>query len=550
MPTARGTDLQILLTAVDRTRSAFNSASGRMNAIAKVAKIASKAIAAIGASALAAFSTAAANGQRMFEELDRMGKLLGTNTREADGLVKAIQDFSPGAGIDQVQEALITLQEGFFDAHAESGPLFDLIKDFGANVDLSLDDPRQQLVEFLRALQQLGTETDRVGAIVANFGGEDAKPFLPLARDAGKLQDAIDALSGSISEIPDVISEEDREKLDAHRNSVVELTNAWNLFSQEAFLLISGPLTTINGWLISMTENATRNVTAIGNLINKFKDLVGIERGVTDLTGGSLESIANFGSAGSSGPTLPTPSRSSTPAIDPQIEGGLGIDRRPNGSELNLLEFDVHAMRQRLEQESPGEIAFLSELDEQTRFSRNEVSELSDSITDLQAANDPINSITQGLSAAAGAFGAFGDAAGAGSNKAFKAFQVLQIALSTASAISGAVQTLADPSLGFFGKLGAYARIIATGFAAVSQLRKLRVGSSSTSAPTAAGGGASSSTSFSSEPEVTQSAAPQRIMRVSIQGNAPISVDQLEEFIDAINDIDTSRRIESSRIAA
>ena len=247
-------DLTIFLRAVDRTRGAFGSVNRRISGFSRLARLATRAAAGIGGALITTLTAAAANGQQVVSELEAMARLLGTSTREADALFEIFREAAPTASIERIREATLTLQEGFFDARTETGPLFDLIRDFGANINLDLDDPRQQLAEFFRVVNQLGLESDRVGAIIANLGGDDARPFLPLARSAEDGARAVQLLQGDIENIANVMSGEAEQSISEYRESVNRLNRSWDNVSESAFLATTEGLTPFNNALATGLE--------------------------------------------------------------------------------------------------------------------------------------------------------------------------------------------------------------------------------------------------------------------------------------------------------
>ena len=567
-------DLTILLKAVDKTKGAFNSVEKKLGKLGKLGKVVGGAIAGIGVSAITAFATATENGRQFFAELDTMRKLLGITTQEADGLVQSIRQFAPGAEVDKLQEALLTLEEGFFDAHAASGPLNDLIKDFGVNVDLGVEGANSQLVQFLKALKQIPGEADRVGAAIANLGADDAKPFIALARDVDKLDEAINLLSGSIDDIPNIVSQDDVERVERYTNKTKEMSDSWAIFSREAFALVAPALTAIN----SALDWAIQKATSFVGVLRQLSDNNGIWRGSMDEWLNEWKIVFGMVERSELSDNLSGQSQiDAINAIQPENgpTGNVTTGRIANeyGSFESEESFKTWLQEQKkitkavlqtqeltyvgnvanpLSAEGGDDLAFLRGLDgaNDGQFNINfpdPEAEQNAKIARLDKERQAYNDITDSINNMGSALQSIGEASGKSSDKTFKAFQRLQIAISTAAAISAAVQTLSDPTLGFFGKIAAYTKIAAIGFGAVAQLRSLNVGSSSATAPTASGGGVGNT-----GPQGTtqaQQQTSQRTIEINIQGTV-FGPETIEQIIDEINDVDSGTKINANRIAA
>ena len=263
-------DLTILLKMVDKTKPAFTSISQRLGKLGKIAGPIGTAFKALGTILVGAFVAATANGKVLFDELNRMSNSINTTTQEADELYKIIREGAPATNLENLGEGLLTLKEGFFDAAAESGPLFDLIKDFGADIDLSLESPRDQLLEFLKAMREIPSTTIRAGAAVANFGGEDAKSIIKITNDTQTLNDTIARLEGTLNDIPDFISQIQLQNMEDAKNASNQLNNAWDSLSVSAYSLVSPALEFISNKLTTLTKWADSATRSFGKMIGVF----------------------------------------------------------------------------------------------------------------------------------------------------------------------------------------------------------------------------------------------------------------------------------------
>lgn len=244
--TTRINDLEILLKVKDQTQKAFNNTKNNLSDIDKLAKIGKRTLIGLGASAGLAFTKLADHGALVAQELQRMGVLLGTGTREADALYSVIRDQNPSADIEGLSDGVLTLAERFSEARVATGELFGFAEDFGVDFDNTVSGAREQTAEFLRFLQKLPTENDRVTASIAVMGDEGARQFNALIRDADKLQQTIDGLATEIDDIPDIYSDEDAKQIDEYIAAQKRLEESYDDLSKTAFTFVDGPLTKIN----------------------------------------------------------------------------------------------------------------------------------------------------------------------------------------------------------------------------------------------------------------------------------------------------------------
>lgn len=154
---ARIDDLTILLTLKDKTKQGFDSVGKRMKGLqgrAEKLKIAVNVGAkAIGGALVAAFGSALFHGTELFNQLDRMGALLGQNTQEANALLESFREGNARVEIDGLSDGLLTLKERFSEARVETGELFNFVKDFGLQADFSISGTNAQTLEFLNVLK-------------------------------------------------------------------------------------------------------------------------------------------------------------------------------------------------------------------------------------------------------------------------------------------------------------------------------------------------------------------------------------------------------------
>ena len=580
-------DLTIYLTMVDQTKKVMSKFEKRMGKINKLGKLVGGTLAGIGAAAVSGFGKAAEDGRQFFLELDTMRRLLNVTTQEADGLVQTIRQFAPGAEVQKLQEALLTLEEGFFDAHAASGPLNDLLKKFNVNIDLGAEGANAQLIEFLKGLRQIPSEADRVGAAIANLGADDAKPFIALARNVQDLDRAIEQLSGSINDIPNVVTQDQVDDVNAYTKSAKLLGAAWDNFARDTFASLAPFFTWINEMLIKIIGVMEKLREAIGSFINRTGALVdfvgGKLTGVINKVGGvlgldpigggddpvsrTMDSIADSLAGNNIGGAA---NDAGNDAVE-SAANAISTAKTTKAIDVKMTELEkaveyAKAVREGINSANDArDIVFLQDLDKVNAGDSTDQAGFNLNFPEVQTEEEiraerlakekkEYDNITESINNMGSALDSMAQSSTISSSKTFKAFQKLQVAISAAAAISAAVQTLADPTLGFFGKLAAYTKIVAIGAGAVAQLRAINVGSASVNTASA-GGTANLNTGAQSadqavQQQPTQQQGPTRNITVNIQGTTGFTADQVEDLIETINDTDTATKINSNRVAA
>ena len=598
-------DLTILLKARDQTSGAFKSLNKRFGKMGGLVSKLAKGLVGIGAAAATGFGAAVMRGQEFVSELNSMSIALGLGKREADALYQILKQSNPAAQIDRVKEGVLTLTEAFFDARAESGPLFDLMKDFGADIDFNIEGPREQLAEFLRVMKQIPDETVRVGGAISVLGGDDAKAFLPLIRNVELLDERIGQLTGSIEDIPNIFSEQDIQALERAKLATDELNAEWELFGKTASVIVAPAIETTNSLFatfirgarqglrdflgeIGLVENRDR-ITQVNDEMAQTRILIdrlnaSIER-QSNFTGGlySVQTAKNIelqrqkvadytndlSDLGLELKALTTPvlPNVTAPSIDsPSTSSGLSdseirreIEKR-KARELAIEEGVVRSLnderrRRQLQTQLPDDTRLTNILNDERRRQQLQTVLPPEISSELSAANDSVNTFEDSLNSLASSFGTFGNAVGAGNEKAFRSFQQLQIAISTAAAFSAAITAAADPKLQGFAKLAAYTKVLGVLLGGVAQLKSVRLGGSSASA---SGGGGSTSTTSTATPRIAQAPAQQdqqqnrQLVNITIQGSTDgkVDIEALDEALRQLGKVPGSTQYRLRQVAA
>jgi hypothetical protein len=137
----------------------------------------------------------------------------------------------------------------------------------------------------------------------------------------------------------------------------------------------------------------------------------------------------------------------------------------------------------------------------------------------------------QTLSEAGTFFGAMAGLAQSGGERFVKIQRTMAAAQGLINAYLGATQVLADPKLGFFGKMAAYVSVLSAGLGLVSAIK----GGGSGGAVSSGGGGSLPSSSENRQPSQAPAQQQRRIIRFDVQGDGMFA-DMLRENVAAIAD--------------
>lgn len=648
--------LQILLSARDETRRPIASVGKN------IARLTSR-VTIAGAAMKAAIASVGIAGGRAFSEIERASRLLGEPVREVQKLSEVVKSITPGAGIDQVQEGLLTLTERFAEAREGSGEAFEVFKRLG--LDTSLDKPIEQLEAVRDVISRLPSDSERLQLTRVLFGDEDGNAILGYLRASAetveRIKTAVEtsgrlfsdeqianmrAANRSISSLTQTLSNARVEVFARMAPEIQHAADLLNAFVRTAIKLgvrlnqsalgqfsqtLRGKLGEAFIWLIGLIERL------VNGAFNGFNNLSKAVRSVSERMAGAIQTVAGYVEAFMRvlnqgrdfvansaigrmakfiGETL-NPVLERAAKLAGSVRGavvGFFSDDEPEKAAAEVVEGRISVLKTfrdelaalRAEQSAvaagfnnldllaptgdaandpsaraPVPVAprgnvvelipsgsgnpihdqtrdeYIERMQEMTRHTQLMRDTTQDALAtwssntqdQMGAAKDSIQSLQSTMGELGNAMTAFSQLSGRENSKAFKSFQKLQVALSLAAAWAGAAQTLADPTLPYLTKAAAFVSILGTGLNAVNQIKSLNENS------TSAGGGSAAPT-VSAGPQGTSfqntsaQQGNQRQITVNIQGNAPISTDQLEDFIRELNDNDTGLRIQANRIAA
>jgi hypothetical protein len=184
------------LTAVDKTKAAFNKVTKGLAGVGSVAGKASMAIGKVGLAATGAAIGIALFTKKSFDYIDTLGKT-ASRTGIATDTLQAFQlaAIESGTTIEQTQKGLEKFARSIGDAGRGLKTQADIFRDLGVeikNQDGSLRSYEEILFDVAEGLGELGSEAERATAL-ANLFGRAGIQFSEIFRDgADGLQTFID----------------------------------------------------------------------------------------------------------------------------------------------------------------------------------------------------------------------------------------------------------------------------------------------------------------------------------------------------------------------
>ena len=162
------------LTAVDKTKAAFDKVTKGLKTVGGAATSASKGVAGIGLAAAAASAAIAVLVTKSFEAVDIIGKT-ATQTGIATDTLQAfhLAARESGTSIEGANTALIKFARSVGDADKGLKTQADIFKDLGVNLRTtegrmrSFDDI---LGDTAKGIMQLGSQAERASALANLFG--------------------------------------------------------------------------------------------------------------------------------------------------------------------------------------------------------------------------------------------------------------------------------------------------------------------------------------------------------------------------------------------
>jgi len=177
------------LTAVDKTKAAFDKATKGLKSVGGVAKTASKAVAGVGLAAVGAGAALTVFINKSFQYIDTLDKTskrtgISTDTLQAFQLA-AIES---GSSIEQTQKGLEKFARSIGDASRGLKTQADIFKDLDVelkNADGSMKSFDEILISTAEGVKNLGSESEKATAL-ANLFGRSGLTFSEVFRNGAE----------------------------------------------------------------------------------------------------------------------------------------------------------------------------------------------------------------------------------------------------------------------------------------------------------------------------------------------------------------------------
>ena len=584
-------DLEIIIKAKNEAQKAMGEVKKDLGDIEKLTKIATGAMAGLGAGAVAGLGALALNGEQVAMQLKQMGVLLGTGTQEAGALFSVIREQNPTADIDALSDGVLTLNERFSEARVESGELFAFSKDFGFEFDATISGAREQTLEFLKALRQLPDENDRVTTAIAVMGDEGARQFNKIARDAELLDATIVGLETNVDGLFDAGAAQD---IDDFAAATGRLDNSFDNLSLTIFGMVDGPWASFKN-SIADTFDGLDGILDQTN--SRWAGALAIMRGETPPEGsffgtdspdpaaeGPIEGLSDSERARAALEAHRSRQIAQQAAEKAQIDAIRAAEKMAK-ADLKIQR-DSHAAIEKaedefLEKQRQKQIDHYTLIEETMAFRREQgfvdtpnidgvptesptpqlteggfnqspiafndaaieenearVKAIQDQQDELQGVRDDTLLVADAFGALEGAIAGFSDTFLSKGSRAFKAFIALQAAAATASAYSAAAQALADFSnLSTAGKITAGLKVLGIGLGWATQIEGLASASSSAGSVATA---SPSTPNIPQAPDVPEQSNTGGTLNVTVASrtlNDLISVDVVQGIFDLAKEI-------------
>lgn len=304
--TTRADDLTILLRVRDLTKGPIAAMSRRIKAIGPVMKGVAAAGAVVFGTLALAISAAATNGRDLALALESTSRQLNLSMRETQAFQRTVAEITGVDSVDTLNQSMLTYKELVADAQVGAGALYGLIEDKGLNIDLGLDNGRAQLANFLTEVNKLPTANDRIFAL-KELGDEFADVFLPVINNVEKTNELIKELERNVNDFPNLLTQDQQDNVVAYKDSVRELSRAWDELSLQVFGNAAPALTRFNELLTSSIK-FLRDVNQASKNLHEFvtntmlpsldKALTGLyeklPQGLRDAIGGTIDFVSDY----------------------------------------------------------------------------------------------------------------------------------------------------------------------------------------------------------------------------------------------------------------
>lgn len=263
-------DLTILLRMIDQTKKGFKTHQANITKSESLTRKLSVSWKLMGGVVGGALVLLKGVTSQLTDKQQQLSNKLGESLGEVQALYGAIREGDPTATIDNISEAMLTLQERISDAAISGGgPLAGLIQDLDGFDDVFREEgARGALALFLEETAKLPLARDRIFALKEVMSDLDSEAFLNIIQDGDKLNELLISLRTNVEDIPGIFSEREQQNVKQYAKSVGGLRGAWEDLGQSIDILIKPALGVIFDFLANIVRAADWAVKGVRSLFD------------------------------------------------------------------------------------------------------------------------------------------------------------------------------------------------------------------------------------------------------------------------------------------
>lgn len=182
-------DVKFKLTAVDKTKAAFDKVTRGLNKVGSAAKGTAKVVGGVTVGLTAVSAALVIASKKSLEFVDNIGKT-ATRTGIATDFIQAFQQgaIEAGSSVEQAQKGLEKFSRSVGDASRGLKTQADIFKDLGVEIRDSNGDLRgntEILLEVADGIAALGSEAEK-STVLANLFGRSGMQFAEIFKDGSE----------------------------------------------------------------------------------------------------------------------------------------------------------------------------------------------------------------------------------------------------------------------------------------------------------------------------------------------------------------------------
>ena len=283
------------LTAVNKTKAAFDKVKGSLKSVGGAAVGAAKLIGGVGLAAVAAAGALGLLVKKSFDYIDTLGKT-ASRTGIATDTLQAFQlaAIESGTSVEQTQKGLEKFARSIGDAGRGLKTQADIFKDLGVNIknsDGSLKSFEEVLKQTADGLGGLGSEAERA-TVLANLFGRAGIQFSEIFRNGSE---GLDGFIDRAKTLGIILDEQTIRNVEKFNDSVSVIGLQLNAVKNQVFAAFVPALQAIS---TELSDNLTKANAASGGFQTLGQNIaVSLLEGLQQFTlavAGFFDSLAAF----------------------------------------------------------------------------------------------------------------------------------------------------------------------------------------------------------------------------------------------------------------